>query len=140
MRVYLINDDDSAHYESRAITEVIPDAQIVRFEDAYSASRDAGRADLIVIDLSAVGSILSGPESCYSAVCWAADKHPGAPIIINSAVSTGFSGEVVRLVAERCPDSVVHVVDWFKADPIDSFKAILKDFAGVKPTRAAKVG
>jgi hypothetical protein len=126
--IFIIDDDEGASDCKREdALEVIPRATVKIFVDALSASKATGSPDFIIIDISAVGSIAGGPHHSYSAICNLACKHPGAMIIINSAVSRYFAEEVRDLVKERCPESVIELVDWAKCDPGDSLKKILKE-------------
>jgi hypothetical protein len=126
--IWLINDDEgAAHYEREDILDIYPGATVKVFDDALSAWKATGSPEIIVIDISAVGSIMGGPHQAYSPICNVAGKHPGATIIINSAVSKDFSEEVRDLVKERCPDSVVEVVDRAHRDSGEAFKRILEE-------------
>lgn len=133
--VWLINDcAGTAHYETLDIKEAMPGASVRRFESVFDTRGEVKGPDVVVIDISAVGSIMGGPHNCYSPICTLHAKFPGSVIVINSAVSSYFAQDVAELVKERCPDAVVRLVDWTKGEPSESFKKILRDLQPAGPT------
>lgn len=133
---WLINDDPTvAEFESEDIREAVDGAVCKIFPDAMTASKATGSPDVIVVDISAVGSLMGGPQYAYGPICSIYERHPGASFIINSAVGTGYAEDVVDLVKGRCPEINIHVVTLsYKSK--ESFKSLLRSlFPEPKPTQ-----
>jgi len=122
--VWIIDDDEyNAKRLRRDVMEFDPAATGQIFGDAMAACRATGSPAVIVVDLSSVGSIAGGPELSYSAIANISGKHPGAVIVIRSAVSKNFAEYVRELVVDDCPDSVVRLMEVF-----DDLSKVLGEF------------
>lgn len=128
LSVVIIDDSEHARGFDDVIKDVFPAATIAKYETALDASKHGGHVDLVLIDLSAIGSIIS-PDGMYSPICSLLGKYPGATVVINSAVSARFSECVKEDVRQHNPDSDIRIVDWSDCEPRKSLRQILEDLA-----------
>lgn len=108
--VWIIEDDD---YFAKKYTERLTFARTVCFEDPFDAySSGAAAPALILIDISAVAPIVSmHVHGAYSSIAQLGELHPGAIILIVSAVSKACLDDVADEVREVV-DNVVEVFPW----------------------------
>lgn len=115
MNGFIIDDDryyrDVISNELQLCSNV---THIYPFENLFEALESTVRADFIVIDISAVGyTMMGGAHQYYSPICSLADKHPGANIIIVSAMGKQFIDDVIELVKTVQPDTLIEFIDVF---------------------------
>jgi CheY-like chemotaxis protein len=111
VRALIINDDPAI---SEILSEILVGLGIpwpVSYSDLASAIADPGRVDLVLIDISGIAPINLGPAAAYSQIACMVEKHPHAPVVIVSGVSSNFAADVADRVREVQPGSVVEYID-----------------------------
>ncbi len=109
---FIISDDDEycRKRHSEDIREHFPEANIVSFSDFMDVRDYAGSVDFLIIDMSSIAPIMSGPEFVYSPICSFIEQHPGAEIVICSAVAKCYSEDVKDRVVEIMPEASVSIL------------------------------
>ena len=109
MRVWII--DDQEYMRTRTVPKVIrdrwPDADITAFDSLAAAIYYSGSVDLVIIDITAVCPIQRAALA-YGPICQLLERHPGATLIINSALPRYITDGVRESVLEFVPDAQVH--------------------------------
>ena len=116
----LILDDDEASTECLEIVvrDLVPNAQITSYEYMVDAIEHPGTVDIIIIDISSLGDIRMA-HAAYAPICSFVDRHPGATVVINSAVSLNTMLDVRDDVLEHCPDALVRVASMWNDEAPD---------------------
>jgi hypothetical protein len=110
MRVWII--DDQEYMRMRVVPTLVqnrwPEADITSFDCLAGALYHSAPVDLIIIDITAVCPI-ERAQLAYGPICQLLDKHPGASLIINSALPHYVTDVVRREVKEFNPEAAVHL-------------------------------
>ncbi len=113
---FIISDDDEycRKRHSEDIREHFPEANIVSFSDFMDVRDYAGSVDFLIVDMSSIAPIMSGPEFAYSPICSFIEQHPGAEIVICSAVAKSYSENVKDRVVEIMPGANITVLQFMR--------------------------
>lgn len=130
LRVWII-DDDASNREmlQQDVAEVLPDAVQTLFGSLFDTRDRTDRVDLIFVDLSSIGPIAGGPHFFYGPICTLLEKHPGATLVINSAVALNYMDDVREEVIEHIPHADVRVVEVCRGSASDNRQAIMRQVA-----------
>jgi hypothetical protein len=108
MRVWII--DDQEYMRTRTVPKIVrdrwPDSDITAFDSLAAALYYSGSVDLIIIDITAVCPI-ERAYLAYGPICQLIDRHPGATLIINSALPRYVTDVVRSEVQQFAPDAHV---------------------------------
>lgn len=106
--------------------ELLKGVALKKFESPHDAFRGCSNdwADVLLIDLSCCGSILSAVNLYGPIITLCSHQANIKNIIINSAVSAAFAQEVADDVKEHCAVPV-HLVDWSDCNPNKSLMQII---------------
>ena len=112
-------DDDTAHANSvRELTNlVLGPKKIHTFSTWESCLEASGVPDIIILDLSIIGSITSGPYFYLKEINVLINKYHATTFIVNSGIS--YANEVVKELKEAHP-----YVD-IRLTPYAGLKAVL---------------
>lgn len=110
MRVWIIDDQEymRAKVVPRLVRERWPEADMTGFDSLAAALYYSGAVDLIIIDITAVCP-LERARLAYGPICQLIERHPGAPLVINSALPRYVTQEVRDEVLSFVPDAQVYL-------------------------------
>ncbi len=108
MQVWVI--DDEEYMRSRVVPPMVlarwPDAQITTFDALATAIYKERSVDLIIIDITSVCPV-ERAKLAYGPMCQLLEKHPGATMIINSALPRYVTDVVRESILEYMPEAKV---------------------------------
>ncbi len=108
MRVWII--DDQEYMRMRVIPKLVrdrwPESDLTAFDSLAAALYHTAAVDLIVIDITAVCPI-ERAQLAYGPICQLIDKHPGATLIINSALPRYVTDVVRDEIKQFAPEAQV---------------------------------
>ncbi len=108
MRVWII--DDQEYMRMRTVPKIVrdrwPDSDITVFDSLAAALYYSGSVDLIIIDITAVCPI-ERAQLAYGPICQLIDRHPGATLVINSALPHYVTDVVRSEVQQFAPEAHV---------------------------------
>ena len=130
MNFWIIDDNESAQDALREVIEdFFPDARVECFEYPH-ATIHSPSVDVILIDISAVVPIMMS-HTAYSAICTLLAKHPGATVVICSAVSFNASQDVRDDVLEQMPEADVRIAAFPQRETLPEILEQIKREQGV---------
>lgn len=113
MRVTIVDDDAYNREEiEKDVLSKFPDARCVSYECMFDAYTGGKPCDVLIVDLSSVEGGIMGVEHAYSPICAFIEDHPGATVLINSAVAHQTSEYVKERILECISTARVRIVTW----------------------------
>ncbi len=107
MQVWVIDDEE---YMRNCVAPMVldrwPDAQITTFDALATAIYRERSVDLIIIDITSVCPV-ERAKLAYGPMCQLLEKHPGATMIINSALPRYVTDVVRESILEYMPEAKV---------------------------------
>ena len=114
LRIVILDDDaDNRRLIRESIDEILPGSDVVKTDNILDASNVAGGIDVLIVDISAVANLWQ-IDHAYHSICSFIAKHPGATVIINTAIA--HPDDVKDDILEQMPEAHVLVCDWATGD------------------------
>jgi len=108
MNIWIIEDNDDAAEALVGLIEAINEQTCTKcFETVHQTVKAVGSPDIVIVDITALCGSLQLIHHAYTHIAALANRHPGATIIINSAVPAHTAKEVVDDTLAEVPDADV---------------------------------
>lgn len=119
--IYVIDDNADNRRQFNDLIEITWSGADVRcFESVYDASQAGASPDLVIIDVSSVAPLMMGDVAhAYGPIAKFMELHPGADIIILSAMGRNSVYEVVDDVKRITQRENVFYGGWGSWEPLE---------------------